>query len=169
MRSATALVVAAIVLVAGALVAPATVASAAGSEPRPTGGGRCPKGASDAVIDAYSTLFSRATSFTPEDRAERLADGDDPAVRALLDTWLADPAGTASTVTVNEVRCRTRARAVVDADLNLAGNPFPGVLPRGRAELDGGTWKVATRTFCLRMILEYPALATAGVCARDRR
>jgi hypothetical protein len=32
--------------------------------------------------------------------------------------------------------------------------------------LRDGTWKVATATFCTRMILEDPALATTGVCAK---
>ena len=148
---------------AGALVAPATVASAAGSG---TGASRCRAGAEDGVIVAYANVFSRATQLTNDARAASVDRGDEPAVRALLDAWLASPAGTSSTVTVADVRCTSRNRAVVDADLNLAGTPLPEVLPAGRAVLRDGTWKVATGTFCTRMILEDPALATAGVCAR---
>ncbi len=154
---------AAIVIVAGALVTPATVASAAGSG---TGASRCRAGAEDGVIVAYASVFSRATQLTNDARAASLDRGDEPAVRALLDTWLASPTGTSSTVTVADVRCTSRSRAVVDADLNLAGTPLPEVLPAGRAVLRDGTWKVATATFCTRMILEDPALATSGVCAR---
>lgn len=153
---------AAIVVVAGALVAPATVASAAGSG---TGATRCRAGAEDGVIIAYANVFSRATQLTNDVRAASLDRGDQPQIRALLDTWLASPTGASSTVTVANVRCPSRSRAVVDADLNLAGNPLPEVLPAGRAVLRDGAWKVATGTFCTRMILEEPALATSGVCA----
>lgn len=154
-----ALAVVAIVLVAGAPGAPATVAS----------GARCPPGTESAVITAYANVFSRATQVTADARAASLARGDDPSVRAVLDTWLASPVGASSTITVDGVRCRSRTRVVVDAALNLAGNPLPDVLAPGRAVLDGGTWKVATSTFCLRMVLENPALAEGGTCARNRR
>ena len=152
-----------ILVVAGALVAPATVASAAGRGPGTT---RCRAGTETSVITAYANVFSRATPLTNDVRAASLDRGDEPAVRALLDTWLASPTGNTSTVTVADVRCPSRTRAVVDADLNLAGTPLPDVLPAGRAVLRNGTWKVATATFCTRMILEDPSLATTGVCAR---
>ncbi len=154
---------AAIVVVAGALVAPATIASAAGSGARAN---RCPAGAEDGVIAAYANVFSRATQLTNDARAASLDRGDEPAVRALLDTWLASPTGTSSTITVADVRCTPRRRALVNADLNLAGTPLPHVLPAGRARLRDGTWKVGFGTFCTRMILEDPSLAQAGVCAR---
>jgi len=146
------------VIVAGAFMAPATVASAAGK--------RCPAGTEDAVIAAYADVFSRATPLPADQRAASLDGADRPAVRALLDTWLASPIGASTTVTVNDVRCRSASRAGVDADLVLAGVPLPEVMPTGRAVRENGTWKVATSTFCTRMILEDPALADAGVCAR---
>jgi hypothetical protein len=148
-------------IVAGALVAPATVASAAGS--------RCPKGAEAAVTTAYGNVFSRATQLTGDERAASLSRGDDPAVRAVLDTWLASPERSTSTITVNGIECRGRSRAVVDADLNLAGVPLPDVLASAKAVREDATWKVATSTFCFRMVLEDPSLATAGPCARTAR
>jgi hypothetical protein len=157
----TTLVVAAIVCVAGALGAPATVASAAGP--------RCPRGTLDAVTTAYGNLFTRSTALTPDERAANLAGADDPALRALLDTWLATPEPSTTSLTVKGVQCPSRSQAVVDADLVLAGVPLPGVLPPSRAVRDGGTWKVARSTFCYRMVLENPALATTGPCARRRR
>jgi hypothetical protein len=152
---------AAVVIVAGALGAPATVASSAVARPA-----RCPTGAKGAVIDAYMTVFSRIQVTTADERAARLAGGDDPTLRALLDDWLADPAGANSTVTVEKVRCLGRARAIVDADLVLAGTRLADVLPPGRARREDGVWKVARATFCARVILEDPARARSGPCAR---
>ena len=48
----------------------------------------------------------------------------------------------------------------------LAGEDLPEVLPPGRARRQDGVWKVANSTFCARMVLEDPALADRGVCAR---
>ena len=157
-RRAVARAGALLVIVAGASVAPATVATALGK--------RCPAGAEDAVIAAYANVFSRATQLSTDERAASLAGSDRPAVRALLDAWLASPIGASTTVTVNDVRCRSANRAEVDADLVLAGTALAEVLPPGRAVRRDGAWKVATATFCTRMILEDPALADAGVCAR---
>lgn len=158
---AAALSAAAIVFVAGASMAPATVASAAR-----TG---CPKGTEDAVATAYDNVFTRSLGLLTDQRAASLARGDEPAVRSVLDAWLASPVGSSSTMLVNGVRCPTRDRAVVDADLVLAGTHLTEAVPPGRAVRDGTTWKVATSTFCLRMVLENPALADGGVCARNRR
>ena len=160
-RLTTTLVVAAIVCVAGALGAPATVASAAGT--------RCPRGTLDAVTAAYGNVFTRSTALTPDERAANLAGADDPALRSLLDTWLATPEPSTASLTVNGVTCPSGSRAVVDADLVLAGVPLPGVLPPSRAVREAGTWKVAKATFCYRMVLENPALANAGPCARRSR
>ena len=156
-----ALAVAAIVFVAGALGAPATVASAAGS--------RCPRGTEGAVTAAYGNVFTRATALSADEWAANLAGGDDPALRAILDTWLAVPETSSTSMTVNGVECPRRNRAVVDADLILAGVPLPDVLPPGRAVRENGVWKVGMSTFCYRMVLEDPALADAGVCARKAR
>lgn len=145
-------------LVAGALSAPATAAS---------GAGECPKGARSQITDAFFTVFSRSdpASSDPATRAARLADGDDPSLRSLLDTWLRDPAGRQSTVTVDHVRCTRANRAAVKLDLVLAGNPFHEALPIGKAVRQDGVWKVAKSTFCARLILENPTLATAGACS----
>ena len=136
---------------AGAVWAPATVAAA------PVG--RCPRGTASAVSAAYTTVFSRATQLSADQRAASLARGDDPSVRALLERWLADDAGASSSVTVASVRCTSRRRAIVDADLMLSGVTLPEVLPAGRAIREGGTWKVALATFCHRLVLETPSLA----------
>lgn len=149
-----------IVIVAGALGAPATIASASAADRG------CPAGAEGAVVSAFADVFSRSTALPADQRAASLDRGDDPAVRALLEQWLASPVSANSTVSAQAVRCPSRNRAVVDADLVLAGQVLPGVLPEGRAVRRAGTWKVATATFCTRMILEDPALASAGVCAR---
>ncbi|MFM8304375.1 MAG: hypothetical protein ACKOA9_08785, partial [Actinomycetota bacterium] len=153
------------VIVAGALVVPATVATGAAPVTAAT---TCRAGARNGVITAYANVFSRTTQLTADDRAASLDRGDDPAVRALLDGWLASPTGASSTVTVTTVRCTGRNRAAVDAELVLAGTPLPRVLPEGGAVRRGGTWKVATATFCTRMILEDPDLASGGACARRR-
>jgi hypothetical protein len=149
-------VAAALVVVAGALGAPATVASAAAQ------GSRCPPDAESAVVQAYANLFSRAVQLTADERAASLARGDDPAVRAILDRWLATPEPSTTSIAVSGIRCPTKRTAVVHADLVLAGVPLPEVLRRGRAVREDGTWKVATSTFCRRMVLENPALA--GSC-----
>jgi len=157
-RLTTALAVVALGLVAGAPCAPATAASAIKS---------CPSGAKAQITDAFFTVFSRSDP-TPTDadaRAARIADGSDPALRSVLQSWLLDPTGRESTATVDRVRCTRADRAVVKVDLVLAGNPFHDVLPLGRAVRQDGVWKVAKSTFCARMILENPALATTGACS----
>lgn len=146
-------------LVAGALTAPATASSS------PV---RCPPGARGQITEAFATVFSRtdATDTPAEQRAARVVGGDDPELRSLLERWLLDPAGRSSTVSVVNVRCQGRRRAVVDTELVLAGVPLPEVLPRGATRLEGGTWKVARRTFCARLALEDPEAARVGPCAR---
>lgn len=150
----------AIVLVAGASPAPATAASGA----RP-GYGRCPPATRDDVTAAWLAVFARNQPTPAGDRAARLAGADDPALRAVLDDWLADPAGASSSVTVTRVRCRGRNRALVDGDLVLAGVTLAKVLAPGQAVREQGTWKVARSTFCSRVILEDPGRATSGACA----
>jgi hypothetical protein len=39
------------------------------------------------------------------------------------------------------------------------------LLPRGKAVLQNGVWKVARSTFCARVIVENPDLASRGACA----
>ena len=68
-------------------------------------------------------------------------------------------------MTVDHVRCTRANRAAVKLDLVLAGNPFHEVLPIGKAVRQDGVWKVAKSTFCARLILENPTLATAGACS----
>jgi hypothetical protein len=150
--------VAVLVIVAGALGAPATVASAASA----ASGGRCPRGTLGAVVTAYANAFSRATPLSADERAAAIAGGGTPTLRAILDDWLASPVGAGSTLTAERVHCRSRNRATVDTQLVLAGVPLPEVLPEGRAVRVDGTWKVATATFCRRMVLEDPSLA--GAC-----
>lgn len=142
----------AIGIVAGALGAPATIASGA-----VTGRDRCPVGARPAIVQAYADVFRQSPGLTLEQRATALDRGDTPTVRALLERSVATPAST--TVTVGRIRCPGPARARVAADLVLAGVALPEVLPEGRAVSRAGTWKVATPTFCARMILEDPGLA----------
>ncbi len=146
------------VVVAGALGAPATVASAAGP--------RCPGGALGAVQTAYANVFSRNTQMPVEQRLASLDRGDEPAVRTLVEQWLASPVSASTTVSALDIRCIARNRAVVDGVLVLAGEDLPEVLPPGRAVRRAGTWKVTVPTFCTRMILEDPALADRGICAR---
>ena len=143
--------------VAGALGAPATVASAAGSG--------CPRGTLGAVQTAYADVFSRNTPLGADQRAASLDRGDEPAVRALLDGWLASRVADSTTVTALDVRCPSRNRAVVDGVLVLASEDLPDVLPPGRAVRRDGTWKVALSTFCTRLVIEDPSLADAGVCS----
>jgi hypothetical protein len=152
-------------LVAGAVVAPATSASAA-RPPR-----ACKPDVSGAVNDAFNTVFSRTSAATlPAARAARLQDGASPGVLAVLQAWLADPADNNTTVTVNDVECRSARRAAVGLDVVFAGVTMRDILPRGAAVLDGGTWKVARSTFCARMSLSNPAFASGGACAaRPRR
>ena len=145
------------VIVAGALGAPATVASAARS--------RCPQGALGGIQTAYADVFSRNTQLPADQRAASLDRADDPAVRALLDEWLASPVAESTTVSALSARCPDRNRAVVDGVLVLAGVNLPEVLPPGRAVRRDGTWKVALSTFCTRVVLEDPSLADAGVCS----
>jgi len=142
--------------VAGAPSAPATVASRSGS---------CPAGARDQITAAYSTVFDRGEATSADARAARLAESADPGLRSILDGWLLDTRGGNATTTVNHIRCTGARQATVAYDLILAGNKMPGVLPRGRAVLQQGVWKVAKSTFCARMILENPSLATTGACA----
>jgi hypothetical protein len=149
------------VFVAGALGAPATVASATNA----SGGSGCPGRALGAIQTAYADVFSRNTQLPADQRAASLDRGDDPAVRALLDQWLASPISASSTVSALSARCPSRNRAVVDGVLVLAGVSLPEVLPPGRAVRRAGTWKVALSTFCTRMVLEDPSLADAGLCA----
>jgi hypothetical protein len=144
--------------VAGALCVPATAASARTS---------CPKGARSQITEAFFTVFSRSDP-TPSDvdaRAARVADGEEPALRSILASWLQDPIGKQSTVTVDQVRCSKSDRATAQLELVLAGNPFHDVLPLGRAVRQDGVWKVAKSTFCARMILENPTFASRGACA----
>ena len=145
-------------LVAGAPCAPATAASSLTS---------CPKGARAQITEAFFTVFSRndPTADDVDARAARVADGESPALRSILATWLRDPGGKQSTITVDQIRCTRSNRATAELELVLAGNPFHDVLPLGRAVRQDGTWKVARSTFCARMILENPALATSGACS----
>ena len=151
--------------VAGAF-APATAASAASRS-------RCAIGTDAAIAESYSIVFSTtpgqtdpATS-TPE-RAARLQGGDDPALQALIAQWLAAQAGPGGTLTAAGAICVGRTRAVAHTALQLGGTPMPKVLTRGSAVLDGGVWKVSRATFCERMRIENPALASAGPCATRR-
>jgi hypothetical protein len=132
----------------------------------PRTGKACPEGAKPAIIDAYSKVFSRAFTLGADERAARLVHGEDPAIRQLLDAWLADPANANTNLAVRRVKCAGARRAVVETALELAGEDLPEVLPRGRAVLDGGVWKVARSTFCARLILSDPATASHGACAR---
>jgi hypothetical protein len=127
----------------------------------------CPEGAKPAIIDAYSKVFSRAFTLGADERAARLVHGEDPAIRQLLDACLADPANANTNLAVRRVKCAGARRAVVETTLELAGEDLPEVLPRGRAVLDGGVWKVARSTFCARLILSDPATASHGACARE--
>jgi hypothetical protein len=145
-----------IVVVAGALGAPATVASGASAG---SGRDRCPAGARPAIVQAYANVFSRAQGLPLAERAASLDRSGEAAVAALLERSVTDPAGANVTVSVVRVRCPRPDRAVVDADLVLAGVPLAEVLPEGRAVRRAGTWKVATATFCDRMTLEDPGLA----------
>ena len=155
-RLTAALAVVAVGLVAGAPSAPATVASRSGS---------CPAGARGQITAAYSAVFDRGAATAADARAARIADSTDPGLRSILDAWLRDTRGGNATATVNHIRCTRADRAKVDYDLILAGNPLPGVLPVGRAVRQEGVWKVAKSTFCARVILENPSLATRGACA----
>jgi hypothetical protein len=110
-------------------------------------------------------VFDRGVTTSANERAVRIADSTDPRLRAILDAWLLDTRGGNATATVDHIRCTRANRAVVDYDLILAGNPLPGVLPVGRAVRQQGIWKVAKSTFCARVILESPSLATTGACA----
>lgn len=148
----------AIVMVAGVFVTPATAA------PRSR---RCPSGARSDITDAYYLLFSRnQATATNDERAAVLAGGSDPALRQALDTWLSDPADNATTVSVSDIRCPSRSRATVDADLLLASTPLLDVLPQGKAVRQAGVWKVARSTFCARLTISDPSLASRGACAR---
>lgn len=150
-----------VALVAGAVLAPATVAQGAATA------ARCPKGTRSGVADAYAAVFGRTLPATLDDRAGLLVGGDDPALRAVLGEWVAaGSAGGSSSVVVVTVRCPSPRRAVVDADLVLAGVPLPDVLPPGRAVRDAGLWKVSRDTFCTRMALEDPSVASSGACRR---
>jgi hypothetical protein len=144
-------------LVAGAPCAPATATSLLA----------CPKGARSQITDAFFTVFSRNDPAATDTnvRAALVADGNDPGLKSILQTWLQEPAGKQSTVTVDQVRCTGSNRAKVDLELVLAGNPFHDVLPVGRAVRQSGVWKVAKSTFCARVILENPSLATTGACS----
>ena len=137
--------------------APATAAS-------PT---KCPRGARSQITDAFFTVFSRndPTATDVDVRAARLAGSADPGLRAILESWLHDPAGKNSTNTVKHIRCTRADRAVMDVELVLASTPLPEVLPKGTAVRQQGVWKVSKSTFCARMILENPTLATRGACA----
>jgi hypothetical protein len=156
-RLTAALAVVALGLVAGAPRAPATVASRPGS---------CPARARAEITAAYNVLFDRSATTSTDERASRLADSSDPQLRSILNAWAVDKRGGNATATVNHIRCTSAKRAIVDYDLILAGNPLPGVLPLGGAVSQQGVWKVTKRTFCARMILENPGLATTGACAR---
>ena len=95
-----------------------------------------------------------------------LANGTDPALRQVLDTWLADPSDNSTTVSVSDIRCTSGSRAVLDADLLLASVPLLDVMPVGRAVLQAGVWKVARSTFCARVAISDPDFASRGACAR---
>ena len=155
-RLTAALAVVLIGVVAGAPSAPATAASRAGS---------CPAGARGQITAAYNAVFDRGALTPAPDRAARLADSSDPGLRSILDTWLLDTRGGNTTATINHIRCTRANRAAVDFDLILAGTPLPGVLPLGQAVRQQGVWKVAKSTFCARVILENPSLATTGACS----
>lgn len=133
---------------------------------RSNGAGACPAGTEAAVTAAYTNVFARDAMVSPEARAASLVGGDDPAVRRLLDAWLADTANLSTNLSVQGVSCTGPRRAAVDTTLELAGVQLPKVIPKGRALLDGGTWKVATSTFCRRIILSDPESASMGACAR---
>jgi hypothetical protein len=157
-RLTAALAAVTIGLVAGAPCAPATAASAL--EP-------CPRGAKAEISGAFFTVFSRndSTATAVDARAARLAGSDDPGLRAILQSWLRDSAGRNSTDTVSHIRCTRADRAVMNVELVLASIPLPEVLPKGTAVRQQGVWKVSRSTFCARMILENPALASRGACA----
>jgi hypothetical protein len=112
-------------------------------------------------------VFSRndPTATDADARAARLAGSDDPGVRAILESWLLDPTGRNATDTVSHIRCTRADRAVMNVELVLASIPLPEVLPKGTAVRQQGVWKVSKATFCARMILENPTLATRGACS----
>jgi hypothetical protein len=157
-RLTAALAAVTIGLVAGAPCAPATAASALKS---------CPSGARSEISDAFFTVFSRndPSATDVDGRAARLAGSNDPGLRAILESWLLDPAGRNATDTVSRIRCTRPDRAVMNVELVLASIPLPEVLPKGTAVRQQGVWKVSKATFCARMILENPTLATRGACA----
>jgi hypothetical protein len=145
-------------LVAGAPRAPATAASAATP---------CPKGAKSQITDAFFTVFSRndPAATDVDARVARLAGSADPGMRSILESWLESPTGRNTTNTVKHIRCTRSNRAVMDVELVLGATPLPEVLPKGVAVREQGVWKVTRATFCARMILENPTLASRGACA----
>lgn len=125
------------------------------------------------MAEAYSVVFSTTpgqtdpVTSTPE-RAARVQDGTDPAMTALIARWLGAQSGPGGTVTASAVHCPGLRRATARTELQLGGTPMPKVMPRGSAVLDQGLWKVGRATFCERMRIEDPALASAGPCATRR-
>lgn len=149
-------------------VAPGAAVASAGAHParaHSTRTTRCSRAVAAAVTAAFGTAFDRSNGAEPDARAAALDGGDDPALRAVLDAWLADPGARSTSLTADHVRCHGRTRASATTELVLSGTPMAAALPRGDAVLVDGTWKVARRTFCARMILENPALASSGACA----
>ncbi|MEI8000677.1 MAG: hypothetical protein WCI50_04940 [Actinomycetes bacterium] len=144
--------------VAGAL-APATNAFA--SSPRAA----CRPGSPGEITSAYAVVFGSGVSATADERAQNLQGGTDPGLRAVLDQWLGTAGVTSTIISARRVHCLGADRATVRTETQIGGNPMPGVLPRGQAVLQDGIWKVARRTFCLRMRLQNPALGSAGACA----
>ena len=158
---------------AGAL-APAVVASdsAAAAVPSAAKTG-CAFGTGAAVAEAYSVVFSTTPGQTDPavstaERTARIQGGDDPALAALVARWLAAQAGPGGTVVATDVTCVSNRRARAHTELQLGGTPMPKVMPEGGAVLDGAVWKVSRATFCERMRIEDPALASAGACAVRR-
>ena len=118
------------------------------------------------ITGAYYSVFSRNQPVDRDERAAALTGRSDSALHQILDSWLADPADNSTTVSVTDIECTSRTRATLDADLFLASTPLPDVLPLGKAVRQGGVWKVARSTFCARLTVSDPSLASRGPCAR---
>lgn len=92
----------------------------------------------------------------------------DPALAALFDKTNAANAASAATTTVKvtAVKCTGKATAEITGTLVVNKAPLQGIFPNpGLAVVDGGTWKVAKKTFCDFEALADSSITTSGPCA----
>jgi hypothetical protein len=169
MRIRAVTLVAALVSVGMLVVGGASAGAASSSKPAACTGST--KAQAIKQIKAAYDMFLNGTTTPPRTNEQKKAavqGMSDAALGALFDKTQAANAASAATTTVKvtAVKCTSKSGAEVTGTLVVNKAPLQGIFPNpGLAVIDGGTWKVAKKTFCDFEALADSSITQSGPCA----